>query len=94
MRSVPDAPIDLKLDEINVPTQEISFNWKSGFSDGGVPILDYLVLMAENSESFKKVAENLTTLEFKATEVTIGSTYHFQVTARNSVGESSTSVTL
>jgi hypothetical protein len=40
---VPDAPISLLRDNVQTNTSQVAFNWTDGSSNGGAPIIDYLV---------------------------------------------------
>jgi hypothetical protein len=40
---VPDAPINLKRNELLTTRTQISFTWENGLSNGGQPIIDYRV---------------------------------------------------
>lgn len=44
IRDVPDAPISLQNDLRTSSDTQIRFTWSDGTSDGGSPVLDYIVL--------------------------------------------------
>ncbi len=70
-------------------SSEVHLNWSAPLNNGGSPITGYSVYRSSTYEIEVKVAtitEN--SLSYVDTTVTNGQTYHYQVTANNTVGES------
>ena len=89
--TVPDQPTDLARDEDLTDSTQVSFTWVAPENDGGENIIDYTVLL-KNEDGFEEIASELTSTAFTfASGVTTGTTYSFQVKARNSVGYSNSS---
>jgi hypothetical protein len=53
---LPDAPINLANNPALTNANQIGVTWQTGFSDGGVPILGYLVWSDQATNNFVSVA--------------------------------------
>ena len=85
----PSAPSDLQFDEEISDDTKIKISWREGASNGGSPILDYSVFLAEASNEFKELVSGLTATEYTTTvPLKPGSTYSLKVKAKNVIGES------
>ena len=77
----PDPPSNLREDETKRTPTALGLLWTSAF-DGGTPILDYYLSMAQGDGQFTLFATSTAT-EFTVLSLTPGSTYQFKVQARN-----------
>lgn len=86
--TVPSAPQNLKATAGNA---QVSLSWSAPSSNGGSAITSYAVYRGATSggETLLTILGNV--LAYTDTPVTNGLTYYYQVTAINSVGESSRS---
>jgi titin len=81
--SAPDAPKNLT--GIAAGTT-INLSWEAPESDGGVTISGYRVESSTDGETWTELASSVTGTAYAHTGLTLGTTYHYQVSARNSEG--------
>lgn len=92
---VPDAPLSVANNPSVTSATRIGLTWTEGFSTGGTPVLDYTINYSTTASNFVLLASGLTTLSYTTTAALVkGTTYYFQILARNSVGFSLPSTTL
>ena len=86
---VPSRPIG-PLEVDNVTHNSADLNWKASESDGGSPILGYIVEFKQATRSFWTKADTVdsNTLKFKVTNLIEDTEYYFQVIAYNAEGKS------
>jgi hypothetical protein len=86
---VPDAPINLFIDQAATNAEAIRFTWTEGPENGATPVLDYNVWWDNGTGSgvYTMLAEGVTTEYYQTTaELTPAVEYTFKVEARNAVG--------
>lgn len=84
---MPDTPISLANNPAITSSQNISFTWSPGASNGGTVVLDYSIFYEQATDVWQPLAVNyLTTSYTTTTGLLPGKTYNFKVYARNSVG--------
>jgi subtilase family serine protease len=88
VQTVPSAPQSLKATAGNV---QVTLSWSAPSSNGGSAIANYKVYRGTASGGDTLFATIGNLLAYSDTAVTNGQTYYYQVTAVNSVGESSRS---
>ena len=83
--TLPSAPSSLGA---TAGSAQVALSWNAPSSDGGSAITNYSVYKgtASGTETLLATMDNV--LTYTDTAVTNGQTYYYQVTARNSVGES------
>jgi len=81
----PDAPVLIEVPELTTST-EIGFSWTDGTWDGGSPVLDWKIYKSVDGGQFEVLETGLTVRDYVAIQLTPGSTYTFQVQARNLIG--------
>lgn len=86
INTVPTEPVNLSLE---VKGDSLSLDWQSPLDDGGSQILNYNVYRGTSKNNltlFKELSANKTS--FEDDTVTKGTTYYYEVTASNKIGES------
>jgi hypothetical protein len=87
--SKPDAPFGLYSDSSITDTSKISIAWYNGRSDGGHPIIDYRVSMADSDGLIEILDSDVKTKAYTTTqEILGGHTYRFVVEERTDLGYS------
>jgi hypothetical protein len=89
--TVPDAPVQLARDSVTTTTSQIGLLWNAGASDGGQPLLDFRIWYDQGIGANVILASNVNNQPYVVGDLTMGTTYAFQVEARNAVGYSSKS---
>jgi hypothetical protein len=83
----PDAPLNVREDVDFRSQTSIFLRWDQGISNGGTPIIDYDIYFDQSVLNYVKVTT--TSYNFYLMEgLTMGYTYRFKLTARNSYGYS------
>jgi len=77
----PDAPTVTELSK-----DFATIEWKAPASDGGSPVLHYVVEMKESGDRWKVIDDKVTDKTFTFEKLKEGSSYEFRVTAVNKVG--------
>jgi hypothetical protein len=74
----------------------LGLEWSDGAEDGGLPVIDYRVSIAEEGQAFSELESNVILQSYTAISLTSGTTYEFKIESRNSYGYSdfSDSITL
>jgi hypothetical protein len=82
----PAAPRELRA--VDRSKDSISLTWRSPETDGGAPILSYIIERREGTRAtWTKIGETSSeTHKFKATRLTEGTDYQFRVAAENTIG--------
>ena len=88
--AAPGAPINLVLTPFGAFNNVV---WKAPVSDGGAAITGYRVEVSTDEETWTELASSVSVRAYLHEGVTIGTTYYYQVTARNSIGLGATSDT-
>jgi hypothetical protein len=84
---IPDAPQSILEDEAQRSPTTLGLVWADGAEDGGLPILDYRINIALESDGIYSVlASSIQSRQYLAESLTPGVTYKFTVEARNSYG--------
>lgn len=92
---IPDAPLLVANNPSVTSATRIGLTWTAGVSSGGTSVLDYTINYSTTTSNFVLLASGLTTLSYTTTATIVkGTTYYFQILARNSVGISLPSTTL
>jgi hypothetical protein len=86
----PDSPVSLTEDFSDRTISTVGFTWLDGADPGGVPVIDYRVIVTSSDGNYNLVETGLIVKEYKATGLTLGVTYSFTVESRNSHGYSNT----
>jgi fibronectin type 3 domain-containing protein len=81
--SVPDAPINLHVEETN----SVIISWEAGF-DGGLPIIEYNIYRKSTQNSTLGLISTTSELSFTDANLIEGVTYEYYVCAVNLNGES------
>ena len=81
--SAPGAPTNVTATSYAIFTQVV---WKAPASDGGSTISGYLVEVSTDGQTWTELASSVTNRSYLHEGVTIGTTYYYRVTARNSTG--------
>ncbi|MGC8981680.1 MAG: fibronectin type III domain-containing protein, partial [Minisyncoccia bacterium] len=83
---VPTPPQSLSL---SVGNKVMNLSWKAPVSDGGSPITEYRIYRSKQTTPWSLLATtNPSTLSYSDTNIVLGETYYYVVTAKNSYGES------
>jgi hypothetical protein len=61
----------------------LTITWQAGAEEGGTPVIDYRVNIAEQGQAATVLIEGVTTFTATATGLTPGVFYEFTVNARN-----------
>ncbi len=85
---LPTAPIGLAVDG---GSSYANLTWSAPSIDGGFPITNYEIYRGISSGSLSLLTEIGNLLYYNDTSVSSGTTYYYQVSAKNSVGEGSKS---
>jgi len=82
----PTAPRELRAADRN--KDSITLAWKSPESDGGSPVLSYVVERREGTRAtWSKIGDaSSESLRYRATRLTEGTEYQFRVAAENTIG--------
>jgi fibronectin type 3 domain-containing protein len=86
--TVPEVPTSLSA---NAGDTFVELTWNAPSSDGGSPIINYLIYRSSTSGSGFAWLGNPNDLNYNDTGLTNGVEYFYIVTARNAIGESPTS---
>jgi hypothetical protein len=89
----PDAPINVAEDTSLRDPTTLGLTWNEGGSNGGAPVTEYRINIAEQGGSFSVLASTAD-LNYLATALTSGTTYKFKVEAKNEYGYSEYSETI
>jgi hypothetical protein len=65
--------------------------WSPGVNNGGTPVIDYILSKSTDGKTFSLLCSGILTTSYIDTTVTMGTTYYYEVQARNLVGVSSIS---
>lgn len=87
----PSPPLDLQA---SAGTGQVVLTWLPPATDGGSPIAGYRIYRGTASVTLSLLAEASAALAYTDTAVMGGVTYHYAVSAMNSVGESPRSTTI
>lgn len=87
--TVPDSPRNVANNPAVTSTNKIGIVFDAGFSDGGLPVLDYRISWDQGTGQWVVRQEGLSTLSYTAASVQMGTVYSFRVEARNAYGYSS-----
>jgi len=89
LQIVPYAPRFLQNDLSVTSASQLQITWQDGITDGGTPVIDWLVEMEEQPGLWVLLEDSITQRVFtSAFVVEEGETYNLAVTARNLVGYS------
>jgi len=80
----PSAPVNLQAFSTNTT---IELSWSPPLSSGGSPVLGYRVYRGTSSDSLSVLGSQVTASEFTDTDVNNGTTYFYQISAQNALGE-------
>ena len=69
----------------------INLSWDQPASDGGAEVTSYRIETSTDGDDWSELVSSVTGTTHSDTGLTIGTTYYYQVTARNSVGLGATS---
>ncbi len=86
----PGAPANVIATSYAIHTQVV---WKAPASDGGATISGYSIEVSTDEEPWTELASSVTHRSYLHVGVTIGTTYYYRVSARNSIGLGATSDT-
>ena len=86
----PGAPTNVTMNPYGTLTD---VRWRAPASDGGATISGYRVEVSTDQETWTEIASSVTFTSYLHRGVTIGTTYHYRVSARNSIGLGTTSDT-
>lgn len=78
-----DPPVNLAEDSSQRNHYTIAITWEAGAFEGGTPVIDYKVNIAEQGQAATVLIEGVTTFTATATGLTPGVFYEFTVNARN-----------
>jgi len=90
----PDQPINLAEVYAQRTPTTLGLVWNDGADNGGLPVLDYRVNIAEVGGEFAVLASGLLSADYIAVDLTSGVTYEFKVESRNAYEYSSYSETV
>ena len=90
----PDPPSQLGEVRKNRTKTSLGLFWSQPTFDGGFPIIDYRVSLAEAGQPYQIAAEAVTSRTYLVTGLTPGLTYNFYIEARNAYGYSMPSLVL
>ena len=86
---MPYAPRFLQNDLSVTSASQLQITWQDGITDGGTPVIDWLVELEEQPGLWVLLEDSITQRIFtSAFVVEEGETYNLAVTARNLVGYS------
>jgi hypothetical protein len=91
---VPDSPVDLTEDYTQRSASTLGLTWTDGADPGGLAIQDYRITITQDDTGFEQTVLGVTSRQYKATDLTFGLYYNFQVEAQNQYGYSLKSETL
>ena len=83
--SKPDPPISFVRNEALTTKTQVAFSWSEPVSNGGSPVIDYLIEFDNSLGTFSKIEEFYTSTSFVKTGLQEGTSYKFRVQARNAV---------
>lgn len=85
--SAPEGPLEVT----DVTEKSAVLSWKQPKSDGGSPLISYIIEARDTRRTtWKKAGEiNPAATEFTARDLTVGNEYVFQIIAVNKEGQSS-----
>ncbi len=86
--TIPGAPVNLQATPGN---QSVSLSWTAPFNNGGSAITSYNIYRATSSGGEALVKSGVTGTSYTDTGLTNGTTYYYEVTAVNGVGEGGSS---
>ena len=69
----------------------MNLSWDAPASDGGAEVTSYRIETSTDGDDWSELVSSVTGTKYADTGLTIGTTYYYQVTARNSVGLGATS---
>jgi len=61
IQNLPDAPVSLTNDLTTTTDKVIRFIWTDGASDGGTPVIDYVVIYDQGTGNFVQLSQSVTT---------------------------------
>jgi fibronectin type 3 domain-containing protein len=82
--TIPGAPRDLSA---SPGTGEVRLSWKSPSDSGGFEILEYVIYRGEAPDSLERLVSRPVSSLYTDSEVDVGVTYYYAVTAVTTVGE-------
>lgn len=87
--TAPDAPLNV-LEQTQYRTKSIlSIKWDEGAANGGTPVIDYRVSIAENLVGeFTSIVDGLQATSFTIVSLNFGIIYDFKIESRNIYGYS------
>ena len=88
--TAPGAPVNVTSNPHGIHNQVI---WQAPASDGGATITSYLVEASTDEETWTELTSSISVKAYLHEGVTIGTTYYYRVTARNSIGLGAPSAT-
>ena len=88
--TLPGAPTNVTMNSLGTFTD---VRWQAPASDGGATISGYLVEVSTDQQTWTEIASSVTFTSYLHRGVTIGTTYYYRVSARNSIGLGATSDT-
>jgi|LauGreDrversion4_2_1035121.scaffolds.fasta_scaffold00510_13 hypothetical protein len=84
----PDPPINVVRNSLTTTATAIGITWTQGTSNGGSPVLDYLISFDQGTENFVPLATGIVNSAYVASGLVSGNFYSFRVQARNAIGYS------
>merc|ERR1711937_107488 len=86
--TVPDAPTAVQNNMAVTTVNKVGIIWSAGYSDGGLPVLDYRISWDQGTGSWVVRQEGVSTTAYSAASLSMGTVYSFRVEARNAYGYS------
>jgi large repetitive protein len=86
---VPLAPSELTVTEVS--DNKITISWQESSYNGGAPILDYTLYYRIGDGDLTKLQDGIQGVLGYSIDAEAGTTYTFQLTARNVIGSSEVS---
>lgn len=77
--TVPDAPINLANVVDQTLATQIGLVWEDGISDGGTPIIDYIIWTDQATGVYMPLISGLTVREYLDTGLSVGSYYSYKI---------------